>query len=189
MRDLVIWTCWLMGIISLIACQSPSPKTPAQSPPPQEVIKVGDSVAIQPLPTPTPLLVGPEGFQRIDWDLLGEVSFEEKFYPDIQAYLLYPSFGQAIKDMEGKAVFISGYVIPIEPGRFVLSRYSFASCFFCGGAGPETVLELDLKDKEALYENDEYRTFQGFLRTNDSDIDRLNYIIEQAEPIDPDDRD
>lgn len=116
----------------------------------------------------------------LTWQDLADVQFEEKYYEDVQEYLWYPSFGEKVKAAEGKPVYIAGYVIPVEAGRYVLSKNTFASCFFCGGAGPETVMELELTDPEVLFANDEFRTFKGTFATNDSNIDKLNYILEEA---------
>jgi len=38
-------------------------------------------------------------------------------------------------------------------------------------------------DKDALYANDEFLTFTGTLKLNDSNIDRLNYIMEDAKVV------
>jgi len=134
-------------------------------------------------PKATPALV-PEGdYLPLTWEQLADVKFEEKFYEDVNEWLWFPSFGPQVQAKTGKPVYITGYVIPVEPGRYVLSKNSFESCFFCGGAGPESVMELTLADPKQIFANDEYRTFKGTLRVNDSDIDRLNYILEGAEVV------
>lgn len=119
----------------------------------------------------------------ITWETLADVSFEDKHYPEFDQYLPYPTFGNSIKALEAKEVKITGYVIPIEPERYILSQNPFASCFFCGGAGPETVLELELTSYEKTYYTDEYLSFTGFLKLNTSNIDKLNYILERAEEV------
>ena len=120
---------------------------------------------------------------NITWETLADVSFEDKHYPEYDQYLPYPTFGNSIKALEDKEVKISGYVIPIEPERYILSQNPFASCFFCGGAGPETVLELELSSYEKTYYTDEYLSFTGKLKLNISNIDKLNYILESAEEV------
>lgn len=123
---------------------------------------------------------------RLTWEDLQDVKFEEKYYEEAQQLLLFPSFGDSIKAKEGESWVISGYVIPVSPGDqdtpplYVLSANPFSACFFCGNAGPESVVELELEDPYVLYGTDEFRSFQGILRLNDSNIDRLNYILEGA---------
>lgn len=119
----------------------------------------------------------------INWKTLADVTFEDKHYPEFDQYLPYPTFGSSIKALENKEVSIEGYIIPIEPERYILSQNPFASCFFCGGAGPETVLELELTSYEKTYYTDQYLHFKGILKLNITDIDKLNYILEQASEI------
>ena len=125
----------------------------------------------------------PEDAIQLTWNMLKDVSFEEKYYEKIQQYLLYPTFGQSLKDLEGKTVYITGYVIPVEAERYVLSANPFASCFFCGNAGPETIVELELTSYDEMYYTDEWRTFQGRFQLNAEDIDKLNYLLVAAEPV------
>lgn len=119
-------------------------------------------------------------YQTISWDDLSAVKFEDRYYEDLNEYLLYPTFEPSVQQLDGAAVRIEGYVIPVEPGRYVLSANPFSSCFFCGGAGPETVLELALVAPEVVFFTDDFKTFVGTLKLNDSDVDKLNYILEDA---------
>ncbi len=126
---------------------------------------------------------------RLTWKELEDVTFEEKYYEDIDQYLLFPQFGETVLEKAEKSFTISGYVIPINPGDketpplYVLSANPFSACFFCGNAGPESVVELALKDPFVMMATDEFRSFKGTLTLNDSNIDRLNYILIDAEPL------
>jgi hypothetical protein len=121
----------------------------------------------------------------LSWIDLADVTFEDKYYKEIDGYLLYPSFGERVKSFEGKKVNLPGYMIPINPdsGQYVLSAFAMSSCFFCGAAGPESVVLLELKEGHREYKIDEWLTFEGVFRTNDNDINKLNYIIEDAVEI------
>ena len=64
---------------------------------------------------------------------------------------------------------------------YVLSRYPFANCLFCGGAGPETVVDLQFDGPSPReYATDERLTFAGKLKLNSDDIYQMNYIIKGA---------
>jgi len=79
---------------------------------------------------------------------------------------------------------IRGYMLPLDPlgTQYVLSKHPMANCFFCGKAGPETVLELRLHPKSIRrYTMDEVHTFKGILRLNEKNPATLHYIIESAE--------
>lgn len=120
---------------------------------------------------------------KITWGDLTAVTFEEKYYDKEEAWMLFPTFGEDVKKLEGKVVEIKGYVIPLEPERYVLSANPFSSCFFCGNAGPETVMELDMTSYDRVFYTDDFLTFQGTFTLNDQNIDRMNYILTEAIPI------
>ena len=155
------------------------------------VQQVDKPLALPPKPAASPserLGTIPKGDgPHLTWDELKDVEFEERFYEEVDQLLLFPKFGQSILDKEGKSFIISGYVIPVSPGDgeepplYVLSANPFSACFFCGNAGPESVMELELNDPFVLYATDEFRSFKGTFRLNDSNIDRLNYILEEAD--------
>lgn len=63
----------------------------------------------------------------------------------------------------------------------MLSSNPFASCFFCGGAGPESVVGLSLKKNGKRFRTDDYFTFKGKLRLNTDNPDDFNFILDQAE--------
>jgi len=81
---------------------------------------------------------------KLTWETLKMVTFTDKYYKESDAYYMFPTFSKEVKAVEGKEVFITGYVIPVDAASefYVLSARPFAECFFCGGAGPETVIEL-----------------------------------------------
>jgi hypothetical protein len=93
-----------------------------------------------------------------------------------------------MKALEGQLVRMTGYVIPIEEtgddAVLVLSAFPYSSCFFCGGAGAETIMDIRLKKKTTKrFKKDETLTFRGKLRLNDSDLMFFNYILEDAEQL------
>ncbi|MFN4299177.1 MAG: DUF3299 domain-containing protein [Thermaurantimonas sp.] len=122
---------------------------------------------------------------KITWKTLQDVKFTEKYYKEAEAWFLFPNFGQSLKQLNGKTVEIKGYVIPIdaENGMYALSAFPFSSCYFCGGAGPESVLSLKLKKGHRRYKTDEVLTFRGTFQLNDKDINDFNYILRNAEEV------
>lgn len=122
---------------------------------------------------------------RITWDDLADVKFTRRYFKEYDAHFLYPTFGYQVRLMEGKEITIKGYVLAIDPkeGYYVLSRSPYASCFFCGAAGPESIIELNLKPGHRRYKNDQVATFKGILKLNENDVDHCNYILEGAEEV------
>jgi len=120
---------------------------------------------------------------KITWKTLSDVSFTDKYIEEEDAYVLYPHFGSKVKSLQGKEVFLKGYLLIMDPdeGIYILSRAPFSSCFFCGNSGPESIVELKLKPNHPNYKMDQIVTIKGKLRLNKEDIYHCNYIFEGAE--------
>ncbi|MDX2285894.1 MAG: DUF3299 domain-containing protein [Bacteroidia bacterium] len=125
------------------------------------------------------------GQQRITWRTLSAV-----MYSYIQPYnqaMWYgkPTFSPEIRQLDGKEIIISGYILPVSTGSnlYYLSANPFSSCFFCGGAGQESVMELRLKNPKEKYQMDQYVTMKGVLRLNDRELE-VNYILDYAQRTD-----
>ncbi|MEY4540938.1 MAG: hypothetical protein RLZZ306_2695 [Bacteroidota bacterium] len=124
--------------------------------------------------------------EKLTWDMLKDVSFKKKWYPQESIFMLYPTFGAPLKKLENKEVIIRGYVIPVDvsTNMYVLSAFPYSQCFFCGGAGPESVMSLKpLKSEVRKYKTDDMHTFKGKLKLNADDIYEMNYILEEADMI------
>ncbi|MFN3850315.1 MAG: DUF3299 domain-containing protein [Spirosomataceae bacterium] len=121
----------------------------------------------------------------ITWKTLRDVRFQNKFFKDLGEYLLFPTFGESVKKLDGKSVSIRGYMIPVDvnEGLYVISALPMSSCFFCGASGPETVVEVNFKNKKMRFKTDEIRTIKGILKLNDSEIEHMNYIFNSAELV------
>jgi len=120
--------------------------------------------------------------RELTWKTLADAEFNSVLIEEIDAYFWKPTFSAQIKALEGEEVFISGYVIPVDldANYYVLSRFPFANCFFCGGAGPESVIDLRFKGINRAYKTDERLSFKGKLKLNDSDIYQMTYILVDA---------
>ena len=134
------------------------------------------------------LFVAVQGMSQteITWQTLSNVRFTDKYSEEEEAYYYYPHFGSSVKALEGKEVYLKGYMLAIEPKKdiYILSRNPFAACFFCGNAGPESIVELKLKPGHK-FKMDQVATIKGTLKLNEDDIYQCNYILEDAEPYKP----
>lgn len=121
----------------------------------------------------------------IDWEMLAKVEFVDKYFPDYEAWYLMPQFSEQVKALDGKKVIINGYLIPLDTdgGRYALSAYPFSACFFCGGAGPESVISLHFAAKNPRYKTDQKETFTGTLHLNTEDVYDFHYILREARPF------
>tara|TARA_A100001015_G_scaffold317396_1_gene434262 strand:- start:491 stop:931 length:441 start_codon:yes stop_codon:yes gene_type:complete len=121
----------------------------------------------------------------ITWELLKNVEFDEIWSEEFQAYYMVPKFSESVKEMDGKEVQIRGFIIPVDivQDYYVLSANPYSSCFFCGQAGPESVMEIQMIKKYEGLRMDQVISYKGTLKLNVDDIYQLNYILEDAEII------
>ena len=121
----------------------------------------------------------------ITWELLKNVEFDEIWSEEFQAYYMVPKFSSSVKAMDNKQVQIRGFIIPVDivQDYYVLSANPYSSCFFCGQAGPESVMEVQMVKKYEGLRMDQIITFKGKLKLNVDDIYQLNYILEDAEIV------
>jgi hypothetical protein len=131
-----------------------------------------------------------DGFIELNWKMLAKTTFTPLKVDSIGGLIvLMPKFPRFMRALEGKNVMMSGFIIPVEEtGDFntlVLSANSFTTCFFCGQAGPETVMDIHLKNPKSVkrFKKDDKVMFKGQLKLNDTDYNYFNYIIEDAELV------
>ena len=123
---------------------------------------------------------------RISWELLADVEMTPKFFEELGAGYLVPTFGDGPVSFEGKEVLLTGYFIPFdeEDSFYVLSQNPYSACFFCGAAGPETVAEIWFtEDAKTDFNLDDHLTIRGTLKLNGTDVNHMNYILENARAV------
>ena len=117
----------------------------------------------------------------LSWKLLGLIKYVKRPHPEYEEGAMYPIINSALKQKAGKEIVLSGYAIPIDHKSFALSKNTFAACFFCGKAGPETITGLHFKSKTLpKLKTDQYITVKGIFRTNEKDVEDWIYHIDQA---------
>lgn len=120
------------------------------------------------------------------WKVLSKVQIEKRFDELLNYEIDFPTFSDEVKALNGKEIVLEGWIIPLDELRgenyFVLSALPFANCFFCGGAGPETVLEV-FSEKNIKFTEKRIKV-KGVLNINADDPLKLMYILQKAELID-----
>ena len=117
------------------------------------------------------------------WNKLSDVHFEtiKKNGYEVDR----PIFGIKAKNLEGQIIEVKGYMIPLSElnnqNYFVLSAYPYNLCYFCGNAGPETVMEVYTKN--AIKYSSKPVVVKGRLVLNQTDFDALIYQLKEAEKI------
>jgi hypothetical protein len=118
------------------------------------------------------------------WQVLAEVGFNSK--KDKNGYLVEePVFSKTLKNWNGKKVKLKGYVIPVseigDQDKFILSALPFNVCYFCGAAGPETVIEVETSEKIRF--SSKAIWMEGTLHLNDKDPDHHMFMLKSARSI------
>ncbi|HRI00326.1 MAG TPA: DUF3299 domain-containing protein [Saprospiraceae bacterium] len=119
------------------------------------------------------------------WPALSKLTYKKEYDEILGLKVDRPIFSKEIKDLQGKEIRLKGYIIPTDGYKshteFVFSAFPYSSCFFCGQAGPETVVEV--KAKEPIQYTSEPIEIKGKLKLNNIDVNRLMYLLTDAERI------
>ncbi len=126
------------------------------------------------------------GQEKSTWKVLSKVEIEKRFDEVLNYEIDFPTFSDDVKALNGKEITLEGWMIPLDELRgknyFVLSALPFANCFFCGGAGPETVVEV-FSEKNIKFTEKRIKV-KGILNINPDDPMKLMYILQKAELMD-----
>lgn len=117
------------------------------------------------------------------WSLLIDVKFESEYFKAQNAYFLVPKFGPELKSKEGTFIELEGYYMPMDMSgnTFIISKFPYSSCFFCGGAGPESIAEVTMKNKPPKLKVDQVIRVRGKLKLNATDPDHMCFqLLESA---------
>lgn len=123
----------------------------------------------------------PESDEMYYWKILSKVKYKSNLDAESGEVIYTPVFNKIIEQYEGKTIVLKGYIIPAElsRGKMTLSAFPYSSCFFCGGAGPESVIELETSTP-IIYRLEKPITLQGKLKLNRTDPLRLMYVLKDA---------
>ena len=119
------------------------------------------------------------------WKTLSKLTYKKEYDDVLGLKIDVPVFSKEVKSLEGKEITVKGYIIPTDGYKnqkeFVFSAFPYNMCFFCGGAGPETVMEITTK--QAVQYTTEPIYLKGILKLNGTDVNRLIYALEKAEKL------
>ncbi|PZV86516.1 hypothetical protein CLV31_102416 [Algoriphagus aquaeductus] len=135
-------------------------------------------------------LSGSLGFSQTPtrlWEIFSKTRFQERFNKTHGLYFYYPQFSPELLALQGKSVELQGFFIPLDtsPSKtLILSKYPMAECFFCGGAGPETIAVAYLKNPPSRrLKLDQIIKVRGILQLNADDVEEMTFILQNAEII------
>lgn len=119
------------------------------------------------------------------WKTLSKITYIKEYDEFLGFKVDKPVFSEAIKSLNGKEVTVKGFIIPVEGYKghkeFILSAFPYANCFFCGGAGPESVMEVTAI--EPVNYTAEMITLKGKLVLNSTDVNKLMFALTGAKLV------
>jgi hypothetical protein len=118
------------------------------------------------------------------WNTLGMVTFKKSFDQATMVETMIPSLSPLIEKLDGTEIEIEGYIIPltgqIRQSHFMLSKFPQSTCFFCGKAGPETAMQVFMKDEQKVRITERKVKVKGTLLVRPGDASSLMYTLENA---------
>ncbi len=130
-------------------------------------------------------------YSNEEWKvLMNDVRMRYRFSLEYNGFVHVPRFGSEVEKMEGKEMTLRGFFLPadVTGDTFVLSHVPMQMCFFCSGAGIETVVELRSIVTHNIrfrrLSTDDFIEVRGTLKLNRDDMDHLIYILEDASLVD-----
>lgn len=121
------------------------------------------------------------------WGMLMMTETEKEFDPTLGMEIDIPNIHPAAKNLNGEQIQLEGFIIPLEgkksQSHFMFSAFPINMCYFCGRAGPESVIEVFMKDGESLPFTDKKIWIQGELRVNEHDPQSNIYTLNYAEKL------
>jgi hypothetical protein len=117
--------------------------------------------------------------KRGTWDTLLATKYEQR------NGLYYPIFDKEQKQLDEKDITIEGYLIPTTTSKganyFLLSFFPYQTCYFCGLAGIQSLLEVETT-QEVVY-TDKLLKIKGIFVLNRNNDGNFFYKIMNAEVV------
>lgn len=118
------------------------------------------------------------------WGTLSMVTFKQSYDEVYGTMVSKAEVSPIVMALNGKEIEVEGYFIPLTgkvgQSHFMLSALPQNICFFCGGAGPETAMEVYMKDGVKMEYSDEKVKVRGILNVNAKDAMSLLYTLQDA---------
>lgn len=119
------------------------------------------------------------------WKTLTKITYRKEYDEFLGFKIDRPVFSEEIKALDGKEVTVKGFIIPVEGYKghkeFIFSAFPYSMCFFCGGAGPESVMEVQAV--EAINYVAESIVLKGKLHLNSEDVNKLMFSLSEARMV------
>lgn len=121
------------------------------------------------------------------WKTLANLLIEKEFDEMTGMEVYKPTFFPNVLDLEGTEIVVEGYIIPLTgqkaQAHFMFSAYPVNMCFFCGKAGPESAMQVFMKDAKKVAYTEDRITLKGTFKINRNIQEQMFYNLENAEVL------
>jgi len=97
------------------------------------------------------------------------------------------TFNPIVRALDNTELTLEGYIIPITgqvaQNHFMFSKFPQNMCFFCGKAGPESAMQVFMKDDNTVNFTTDKIRLKGTLKIFQDNSSGLIYALESAELI------
>lgn len=118
------------------------------------------------------------------WGTLSMISTTAEYNEDYGYEIQKISVSPVVQLLENTEIEVEGYIIPlsgkIKQSHFMLSSLPANMCFFCGKAGPETAMQVFMKNDEKVAFSDTKIKVKGRLIINPNAQNEILYTLEDA---------
>ena len=121
--------------------------------------------------------------EKITWKNVLDIYAKEFSLTEKTPTFIIDEKKMTLEDVENKKITIVGYFLDLDPDGewFIISKNPFATCFFCGKAGPETVLELlGFKNVKKKFKSDDMVEVTGIFNSIYDLEGKLNFVLENV---------
>jgi hypothetical protein len=118
------------------------------------------------------------------WGTLAMVQSTSEYNSDYGYEVQKVSVSAVVQALENKEIAVEGYIVPlsgkIEQSHFMLSSLPVNMCFFCGKAGPETAMQVFMKQSKKIAYTENKIKVKGRLIVNPNSQNEILYTLEDA---------
>lgn len=118
------------------------------------------------------------------WRTLAMMKYEKQFSQKGGDSAASGKFIKMIEALEGKEIELKGYIIPLSgkkaQSHFMFSAYPYNNCFFCGKAGPESVIEVFTEGDTKIQYSDKAIIMKGTFEFTSRNPDDVMFTLKSA---------
>jgi len=124
-------------------------------------------------------------FSQDSWGTLAMIETTKEYDPEFGIESFKAVISPITHAMNGKEIMLKGWIIPItgktSQSHFMFSKFPQDMCFFCGKAGPETAIQVFMRDAKKVAFTTDKIMLKGILKIHSDQASGLLYTLDNGE--------